>query len=93
MKTDGSATDSRGVRHLHFPSHFVWQVEYTRKAEGSNYATNRSLSVVCKRIEEAIQHTYSLYPEVTIIKVLRGQRWGNDGVVIPDEPPQEEPTP
>lgn len=69
----------------HIEDSFIWRVEYVRKEGDRSYAMNKNCSVICSRIERAIEEVYRRWPDATVIKAFRGERWGNDGVIIVDE--------
>lgn len=69
----------------HLDNAFTWRVEYTRLEPGRTYVSNRTVTVVCKRIETAIAEVMSRWPNAVVIKAFRGERWGNDGVIIVNE--------
>lgn len=69
----------------HLDDSYTWRVEFAWKSPDQKWYANKSVSVICERIETAIAQVYEKWPEANIHKAFRGQHWGNEGVIIVDE--------
>jgi hypothetical protein len=69
----------------HLDQTHCWKIEFVYKDPEKNYPSNLSITVICGRIETAINEVYKKWPEAKIVKAFRGEAWGNKGVIIAEE--------
>jgi hypothetical protein len=79
-------TDSVRLSTL-FDNSYSWKVEFTTQDVDANgnprtYRSNKAVTVVCRRAEDAMQEVKDRWGDAEIIKVYRGERWGNEGVIV-----------